>query len=127
MSTASLSLASGLATEARAYWNGYLWHHRHPTTRLLHRIGSSVCLFGLGATLVGAGWEWVPLSIVVGYALSFAGHYLVEGNRPLTLKHPVRAAICNWVMFVYEMMYSVEDALRRLEGCPPMTDDQDSQ
>lgn len=115
------------AQEARAYWEAYLWHHRHPNTRLLHRIGSLLCIAGAIATLLGAGVVWLPLSIAIGYGFAFSGHYLVEGNRPLTLKHPLRAALCNWVLFFYEMIFDVEEELQRLSLLPPETCDIDSQ
>lgn len=123
--TASPSLGAAILTEARAYWHAYLWHHRDPRTRLLHRVGSSSCIAGMLATAMGLGLVWLPASIVVGYLFAFAGHYLVEGNRPLTLKHPVRAALCNWVMFVYEMIYDVDATLAVIGLFPPDTSEMD--
>jgi hypothetical protein len=34
-----------------------------------------------------------------GYGLSWAGHYLVEKNRPATFKHPLWSFMGDWVMF----------------------------
>lgn len=110
-----------LRANALAYWRAYLWHHRDPRTRLLHRIGSWTCLVGFGATAMGAGWMWTPLAIAVGYGFAFAGHFVVERNRPLTLRHPVRAAVCNWVMFFYELFWDVEEDLRVLAFLEPDT------
>jgi hypothetical protein len=127
VSTASTTAVNaGWAAEARAYWEMYLWHHRHPRTRLLHRIGSWTCIAGAIAAATGFGWYWVPLSIAVGYAFAFAGHYVVEKNRPLTLKHPFRAAICNWTMFGFELFWDVEAELARIGQNPPPTDDGDT-
>lgn len=103
-----------LRAGAIEYWHAYLWHHRHRGTRLLHRIGSWICLSGIAASVLGYGWFCTPLAIALGYGCAFAGHYLVERNRPLTLKHPLRAAICNWVLFFYEMFFDVEGKLKEL-------------
>lgn len=113
--TKNRALLEALAADAVLYWHTYLWHHKHPHTRLLHHIGSWICLLGLGATSFGFGWFWIPLCIACGYVFAFAGHYIVERNRPLTLRSPIRAGICNWVMFFYEMFFDVEEKLRQLE------------
>ncbi|MCB9688058.1 MAG: DUF962 domain-containing protein [Alphaproteobacteria bacterium] len=114
-------------TEARAYWERYLWHHRDPLTRRLHRVGSLVVLAGIGATLAGAGWVWLPLCTAIGYGFAFAGHWFVEKNRPLTFENPLRAGIANWVMFVYELFWDVEAELRRIAENPPDTADMGNQ
>ncbi len=109
--------------EARDFWHAYLWHHRHPRTRLLHRVGSWVCILGFAMTASGYGWLWTPAAIAVGYGFAFAGHWFVERNRPMTFSNPVRAAIGNWTMFVYEMFWDVEIALALLALNPPSTED----
>jgi hypothetical protein len=115
--------AEGLRSEARAWWESYLWHHRRPLTRRLHRAGSWTCIGGFAATGLGYGWGWTPLAIVVGYLFAFSGHYFVERNRPLTFDSPLRAGVANWVMFFYEMFWDVEADLLRLSEDPPDTSD----
>ena len=115
-----------LVEESVAYWHCYLWHHRDPRTRLLHRIGSYVSMLGLGLLLAGQGWYFAPLGIAIGYMFAFAGHYIVEKNRPLTLKYPIRAGICNWVLFFYEFFFDVEIKLRELERHKLNTDQMSS-
>lgn len=111
--------------DARAYWNKYVWHHRDWRTRALHRVGTTICLLGMFATVAGGHWAWLPLSLATGYLFAFAGHYLVEGNRPLTFRSPIRAGIANWVMFFYEMFYDVELDIARLALAPPDVSDVD--
>jgi hypothetical protein len=124
--TASLSLLESVEADARAYWNRYLWHHRHPLTRRLHRIGSWTCLAGLAAALGGFGVVWIPVTMTIGYGLAFSGHWFVERNRPLTFENPVRAGLANWVMFVFEMFWDVEAELARLAEDPPDTGEMSS-
>ncbi|TNE84626.1 MAG: DUF962 domain-containing protein [Deltaproteobacteria bacterium] len=125
--SASARAPSALLAEARAYWDKYVWHHRHPWTRRLHRMGSWTCIAGFTATGLGYGWWWTPIAVAIGYGFAFTGHWVVERNRPLTFENPIRAGIANWVMFFYEMIFDVERDIARLEGDPPTTDDMGTQ
>lgn len=127
MQTKAQSGQASLVSEALLYWDKYLWHHRNPWTRRLHRMGSWSCIAGVVAAVAGFGWFWVPLSMVVGYGFAFCGHWFVEKNRPLTFENPLRAGIANWVMFVFEMVGDVDGALERLALNPPMIDDMGTQ
>ncbi len=84
------------------FWAHYLLHHRAPGTRALHFVGSAVCLIGLAASVVWQSPWPVIAALVVGYLCAFAGHWWVEGNRPLTFQHPIRAGLCNWRLFGVE-------------------------
>ena len=116
----------GVREEAVLYWHKYLWHHKEPRTRLLHKIGSWICILGFTASMCGLGWFLTPVAIAIGYGFAFAGHYVVEKNRPLTLNHPVRAAVCNWVMFFYEMFFDVELKLTELSALDLNVEDLES-
>lgn len=127
MLTASLTLRNAVYADARAYWDKYLWHHRRPLTRRLHRIGSWTCIAGLVAALSGHGMVWIPVTIAIGYGFAFAGHWLVERNRPLTFENPIRAGVANWAMFFFEMGWDVETELDRISKDPPSTIDMGGQ
>jgi hypothetical protein len=127
LTTASLSLRESVVAEARAYWDKYLWHHRDPLTRRLHRLGSYTCLAGMAAAALGYGIAWIPVTMAIGYGFAFSGHWFVEKNRPLTFENPIRAGIANWVMFVFEMFWDVEAELNRLSSDPPDTSDMGDQ
>jgi hypothetical protein len=127
LTTASLSLRESVVAEARAYWDKYLWHHRDPLTRRLHRLGSYTCLAGMAAAALGYGLAWIPVTMAIGYGFAFSGHWFVEKNRPLTFENPIRAGIANWVMFVFEMFWDVEAELNRLSSDPPDTSDMGDQ
>jgi hypothetical protein len=131
MTTTATSRPSNLAARVRAdalaYWDKYVWHHRDPRTRILHRIGSWCCIVGAVAAYATSLWWIVPIGIAVGYGFAFAGHWIVERNRPLTFNSPIRAGIANWVMFVVERFYDIEGHIERLAQSPPDTSDMDSQ
>ena len=107
-----------LATSTEREWRAYLWHHRRPWTRRLHFIGSCACLVGAGLAMGRGEWWWTMVGIAVGYLLAFVGHWVVEGNRPLTFSRPVFAAVCNWIMFALEISGRLDRHLARLESDP---------
>lgn len=85
------------------FWAQYLDHHRHPITRLLHSLGSLICIAGVVASVMLRSVWPVAFAMALGYFCAFAGHWWVERNQPLTFRHPVRAAICNWLLFAVEV------------------------
>ena len=81
------------------FWPRYLAHHTDRRNRAMHHIGGWIVIVGVVASLgVGA---WLALaSVIVAYGCAFAGHYLFEGNTPLTLERPLLAAIADVQVFV---------------------------
>ena len=66
----------------------YLRQHSCRANRWLHLLGTAVGLVTTIASIV-LHHPWLALLwIPVGYAFSWAGHLLVEGNRPATWGHP---------------------------------------
>jgi hypothetical protein len=98
-----------LLTELDAYWPEYLAHHSHRGNRELHALADVVVLAGattMNPFVLAAG-------IATGYALAFAGHCVVEGNRPATLDRPLLAGLSNWRMFYLALRGRLDDEYRR--------------
>ena len=93
------------------FWASYLLHHKHPITRLLHFVGTCIVLGGLAFCAVRATLLPVLPVLIAGYACAFTGHWYVEKNSPLTLKHPILAGLCNMRLFALECV-----ALVRIGG-----------
>jgi hypothetical protein len=76
----------------------YLRQHSHRANRMLHALGTSLGLaIALAALLLRHPWFallWLP----VGYGFAWAGHLLVEGNRPATWGHPWWSLISDFRM-----------------------------
>jgi hypothetical protein len=82
----------------REFYPFYLEEHRHPTSRRLHVIGTTLALVLLFGALAGSRWWLVPLALLPGYALAWVGHFFFEHNRPATFKHPLYSLAGDLVM-----------------------------
>ena len=68
------------------FWPHYLAEHSHPTCRLLHVTGGV-----LAWSCVALSPLYPPLLLaapLVGYPLSWLGHFLYERNRPASWSSP---------------------------------------
>lgn len=71
------------------FWPFYLGEHKDPLNRGLHYVGTSLAIGTVAAAVVTVNPTWLLLTPVVGYAPAWIGHFVVEGNRPATFKHPL--------------------------------------
>lgn len=71
-------------TSFEAFWPWYMREHSNRLNRRLHFVGTTLAL-SLLASAVLLGQPWLLLALpVAGYGFAWAGHYLVEKNRPAT-------------------------------------------
>jgi len=71
------------------FWPHYVGEHRHPVTRALHYAGTTMAIGTVAAAAVTWNPLWLLATPVVGYGPSWVGHFVFEGNRPATFRHPV--------------------------------------
>ncbi|GAP35981.1 DUF962 domain-containing protein [Piscinibacter sakaiensis] len=77
----------------------YLGEHRHPTSRRLHVVGTSLAVV-LIATAAWTGRPgWLLLALLQGYAFAWVGHFFFEHNRPATFRHPLYSFLGDWRMW----------------------------
>ena len=82
------------------FFDFYLTQHSQPLNRWLHGFGT---IIGLAVALVAItfGHPWyVLLWPVIGYGFAWAGHFLVEKNKPATFGHPWWSFISDFRMLV---------------------------
>lgn len=91
----------------------YVQQHSHPGNRLLHALGTALGL----AVLIGAfalGYPWFALLwLPVGYSLAWAGHFLIEGNRPATFGHPWWSFLSDFRMLALMLTGRLDPWLKR--------------
>jgi hypothetical protein len=96
------------------FWPYYVAEHSQPGTRALHYAGTMTGL-AIAATLLASGkWRWLPLAFIPGYAAAWAGHYLIEKNRPATFKHPLWSFLADHKMLALMLAGKIEAEVERV-------------
>ncbi len=81
------------------FWPFYLSQHSHPANRALHIIGTAAGVVLLTGGIAVFDWRLIVAAPVAGYAFAWAGHFLVERNRPATFTYPVWSLVSDLRMF----------------------------
>lgn len=82
----------------REFYPYYLAEHANRWNRRLHFTGQAAAVLLLVAFGFTLNW-WLLLAIpVVGYGVSWVGHFFVERNRPATFSYPLYSLRGDWVM-----------------------------
>jgi hypothetical protein len=81
------------------FWQHYLRHHAQEGTRLLHMLGTGLAGLALLAAIVAVNPLIALAGVVLGYLLAWAGHFVIERNRPAMVSHPAWALLCDVRMF----------------------------
>lgn len=105
------------------FFSFYLQEHRDPVNRRLHAIGTSlgavtlVVPFIIGHPLYALAWP------AVAYGFAWAGHFLIEGNKPASFGHPFWSFVSDfrmlWLMITGRLEARV--ASTRSTGLPAET------
>jgi hypothetical protein len=92
----------------REFYPFYLSEHRNRTCRRLHFLGSALGVACLAVAIATANAWFIPLGLVLGYALAWTGHFFFEKNRPATFRHPLYSFAGDWAMFRDILMRRIE-------------------
>jgi len=80
------------------FFDFYLQQHSDPRNRRLHAIGTSFGLAVVAGAMVTRRYRYALLWLPIGYGFAWAGHFLLEKNRPATFGHPVWSFISDFRM-----------------------------
>lgn len=97
------------------FWPLFISTHLSPWNRRFHLFGN-VLMFSSFAVFALTG-RWQALAIgFLGYIPSWIGHFLFEGNVPVTLKSPYLSALSDLKMVGLMAAGELEPELERLFG-----------
>jgi hypothetical protein len=93
-------------TNIKEYYIYYLTLHKNPNCRMLHFIGQIFTIaYVVICVILSLVWGWHILIALLGtpfvvYPFAWSGHYFFEKNQPAAFRNPIKAKICDWIMFV---------------------------
>lgn len=96
------------------FWPFYVREHSHSLNRVLHFVGSSLGLICLMVALILKSLWLAMLSLVVGYAFAWFGHFFIEHNKPATFKYPLWSFRADWKMWWLMLKGQMPPEIRRV-------------
>jgi len=65
----------------------------------LHFIGNTNLFFWLLLAIFYQSLLILAIAVISSYTFAWIGHFFVERNIPATLRFPLKAAICDMIMY----------------------------
>lgn len=84
-----MSQPEGKFESFEEFWPFYVREHANKTNRTLHFIGTTLAMSSVAAALLTKRRALLLAAPVFGYGFAWVGHFMVEGNKPATFKHPL--------------------------------------
>jgi hypothetical protein len=81
------------------FWPFYLSEHSSLLNRRLHFIGSSLAILLVLYAFISLKPLFLLVAPIAGYAFAWAGHFIVEKNRPATFTYPLWSLRGDFKMF----------------------------
>jgi hypothetical protein len=95
------------------FWQHYLRQHAQGGTRFLHVLGTGLGVLALIAGLITVNPMIALIGTGIGYLFAWAGHFLVEHNRPAMVSHPPWSFQCDIRMFRLAVTGQLGSELKR--------------
>jgi hypothetical protein len=97
------------------FWPEYVRAHAQRRTRLLHALGSSLAVV-LVAVAFAVDLRLILLAPLAGYTFAWYAHFVVEGNRPATFRHPFYSLAADYRMLFLMMAGKMDQEVARCSG-----------
>ena len=83
----------------KEFYPYYLSEHQHPTSRILHFVGTGLVLVVLGLAIALKNYSWLAGIPVLGYGYAWVGHFFFEKNKPATFTYPFYSLASDFLLF----------------------------
>jgi hypothetical protein len=83
----------------KEFYPYYLSEHQHPTSRLLHFVGTGLVLVVLVLAIALKNYSWLAGIPVLGYGFAWVGHFFFEKNKPATFTYPFYSLASDFLLF----------------------------
>jgi len=80
------------------FYRAYLAEHRTAGCRLMHVLGLVLAVSAVVAFGFTGQWWLLALAPVLGYGMSWIGHFVFEHNNPVAFNYPVYSFLGDWTM-----------------------------
>ena len=100
------------------FWPYYVREHSHLGTRWLHFIGNTNLFIWMFFAVYYQSLFLVAFAIVSSYGFAWIGHFFVERNIPATFRYPLKAAICDMVMYYKMWRGEMNAEVEKYTGIP---------
>ena len=98
------------------FFEFYLRQHSDAGNRYMHSIGMLLALtVAVTAFVTHHSW-YALLSVPVGYGFSFAGHFLIEKNKPATFGHPFWSFLSDFRMLGLMLSGGLKSRLAKIDS-----------
>jgi hypothetical protein len=98
------------------FWPYYVHEHQDPANRVLHYVGTSLALGTVAAAALTLNPAWLIATPIVGYGPAWIGHFLIEGNRPATFRHPLWSLRGDFRMLKYAALGKMAAEVERVKA-----------
>jgi hypothetical protein len=83
----------------KQYYSYYLSLHRSKWCRRFHVLGQLATIIFVITVIKLKIWPLLILAPFIVYPFAWTGHFLFEKNYPAAFSNPIKAKLCDWIMF----------------------------
>jgi hypothetical protein len=81
------------------YYKMYLTLHQNKVNRRLHVLGQVTTILFILWTILSQNYLMLVFAPFVVYPFAWTGHFFFEKNKPAAFSDPIKAKICDFLMF----------------------------
>ena len=79
-------------------------------------VGTLLGWITLGAVLALHRWWWIPLALIIPYALAWISHFFIEHNKPASFGHPLWSWWADQRMVALMLVGKMDEEIRKYGG-----------